>query len=266
MALVKCSECGKKISDKSKKCNGCGAPIKEDDPKTRKRMIIGLIIVIALYFVGKSVYNRYFDYHKEYYCDNSEYKLSGKTCYKYVTSDPIGYKCDDEEHYSLEDSYDNCRLKEEFITEPIVTEKCSDGFVLSNYFNEYTNENQMLCWGQTNRGYGGITPTKDYSCPENYTFKYVTIGSTGNNPMCISNILNDVSYQVKSTPVCPEGYNYEVVGHKTNKRSGGYCFGYGDSRSCYEDKTPYSSVITTEDVMGCGKYETVEANYKKVHN
>lgn len=29
MAIMKCSECGKEVSDKAKVCIGCGAPIKK---------------------------------------------------------------------------------------------------------------------------------------------------------------------------------------------------------------------------------------------
>ena len=31
MSLIKCSECGKEISDKAKVCPNCGAPIKEGE-------------------------------------------------------------------------------------------------------------------------------------------------------------------------------------------------------------------------------------------
>ena len=31
MALIKCSECGKEISDKAKECNSCGCPVNDTD-------------------------------------------------------------------------------------------------------------------------------------------------------------------------------------------------------------------------------------------
>lgn len=37
MALIKCSECGKEVSDKASSCPNCGAPIKEDEIKKRNK-------------------------------------------------------------------------------------------------------------------------------------------------------------------------------------------------------------------------------------
>ena len=34
MALVKCKECGKEISDKAKTCPNCGCPIEDEFAKT----------------------------------------------------------------------------------------------------------------------------------------------------------------------------------------------------------------------------------------
>lgn len=39
MALIKCSECGKEISDKAKTCIHCGNPIHEERVKTMKRKL-----------------------------------------------------------------------------------------------------------------------------------------------------------------------------------------------------------------------------------
>lgn len=33
MAIIKCSECGKKISDKATKCPSCGAPVDKKQMK-----------------------------------------------------------------------------------------------------------------------------------------------------------------------------------------------------------------------------------------
>ena len=53
MALIKCPECGKEISDKSKKCPECGYPIKKLKKKsgTKRKIIIPLIIVIGIIFI-----------------------------------------------------------------------------------------------------------------------------------------------------------------------------------------------------------------------
>lgn len=53
MALIKCPECGKEISDKTKKCPECGYPIKKLNKKsgTKRKIIISLIIVIGIIFI-----------------------------------------------------------------------------------------------------------------------------------------------------------------------------------------------------------------------
>lgn len=35
MALIKCSECGKEISDKAKVCMNCGCPIRKEKKKKK---------------------------------------------------------------------------------------------------------------------------------------------------------------------------------------------------------------------------------------
>lgn len=45
MAMIKCPECGKEISDKTKKCVNCGCPIKK---KVNKKIIEIIVIVIVL--------------------------------------------------------------------------------------------------------------------------------------------------------------------------------------------------------------------------
>lgn len=71
MALIKCRECGKKISDKAEKCVNCGAPIVlndksqvkkiEEDEELRylksyinkdKKIIIGVAVVLVLIFMA----------------------------------------------------------------------------------------------------------------------------------------------------------------------------------------------------------------------
>lgn len=53
MALIKCSECGKEISDKAVTCNGCGAPIKKLKFKVKNRFIhwLPLITSIVIFMV-----------------------------------------------------------------------------------------------------------------------------------------------------------------------------------------------------------------------
>ena len=51
MALIKCSECGKEMSDKATTCPHCGARDKTGNAKAI-RIILGIIIlIISLYFL-----------------------------------------------------------------------------------------------------------------------------------------------------------------------------------------------------------------------
>lgn len=50
MALIKCTECGKEISDKAKTCPSCGAPVVTPKTKATKALsgCLGIIIVLSL--------------------------------------------------------------------------------------------------------------------------------------------------------------------------------------------------------------------------
>ena len=48
MALIKCSECGKEISDKSKVCIHCGNKIKKNKKKINENLLIIIIVVAVL--------------------------------------------------------------------------------------------------------------------------------------------------------------------------------------------------------------------------
>ena len=48
MALIKCWECGKDISDTAKKCPNCGAKIANKGKKKKKWLIIGSIVIILV--------------------------------------------------------------------------------------------------------------------------------------------------------------------------------------------------------------------------
>lgn len=62
MALIKCSECGKKFSDKAETCPHCGCPISVQKPtpqkikvpmdKSTKAIIIGSISIIVAIVIG----------------------------------------------------------------------------------------------------------------------------------------------------------------------------------------------------------------------
>ena len=56
MALIKCSECGKEISEKAKVCPSCGNPISDTGGKTSKRwlwlIVIGVIVGFVIWAVN----------------------------------------------------------------------------------------------------------------------------------------------------------------------------------------------------------------------
>lgn len=49
MAMIKCKECGKEISDKAKACPNCGAKYESEDTKTMRVVIGSLILIISLF-------------------------------------------------------------------------------------------------------------------------------------------------------------------------------------------------------------------------
>jgi uncharacterized membrane protein YvbJ len=64
MALIKCSECGKEISDKASTCPNCGNPIKQSQvlvqmdtaPQKRRKYKIYLLITFPMVLFGPMFY------------------------------------------------------------------------------------------------------------------------------------------------------------------------------------------------------------------
>ena len=71
MALIKCSECGKEVSDKANACPNCGAPIKEDEIKKEvkagikvtKKLAIILIIALSLIIICAFIFGYFIPSH-----------------------------------------------------------------------------------------------------------------------------------------------------------------------------------------------------------
>lgn len=64
MAMIKCKECGKKISDKAKSCPHCGYSyvdsediINEDSKKNITKICAVIGIIITIIIIGKMIYN-----------------------------------------------------------------------------------------------------------------------------------------------------------------------------------------------------------------
>ena len=59
MALIKCKECGKKISDKAINCPNCGAPINKNEfsqeLSVAKRVAIFVIVILVIFLIVKFI-------------------------------------------------------------------------------------------------------------------------------------------------------------------------------------------------------------------
>ena len=52
MALIKCSECGKEISDQAERCPDCGCPIGKGKKRINKKLLIIPIVIVVVGVVG----------------------------------------------------------------------------------------------------------------------------------------------------------------------------------------------------------------------
>lgn len=97
MALIKCSECGKEISDTSKVCIHCGYSLKRNSMNNKKKIILyviigyialAIIISIGMYFEESSrqdtidKYKEDIDYKMEEYEDTTEKIKDAEDLYK----------------------------------------------------------------------------------------------------------------------------------------------------------------------------------------
>ena len=244
MSLIKCRECGKEISDKAKKCNGCGAPIKIKIIKKKHRFILAFILVITLYivFTVTAVIFSNFNYEKIPYCDDG-YELENDRCIKVLETDVEKYTCPDD--YEL-NNIKRCEIKSEFTLEPEITEYCSgtDKEVISK---DAYGQDMLMC----ERTYGWVVPYKRYDCPDGYTEKSVTIGNTSGNHLCILDSYKDKDYQISATPVCPNGYQFEVKEEE-------YVARYE-----YDNLGISHPVYKKRQIDNCVKEETTEVKYRK---
>lgn len=94
MSLVRCKECGKKVSSKAKKCVKCGAPLEIVDEKTlleikvmrskKVKKIILIVIGIIGVILGLDYFSSNFlpNGEKAYYCEEGySFYAIGKICY-----------------------------------------------------------------------------------------------------------------------------------------------------------------------------------------
>lgn len=101
MALIKCSECGKEISDKSKKCIHCGNKIKKNKKKINENLLIILIVAGILLALGiiiaviTSVKNKpdLKEVYEQIDCDDFYCELADDESYLQIDTNP--YDIDD---------------------------------------------------------------------------------------------------------------------------------------------------------------------------
>ena len=114
MALIKCSECGKKISDKAKSCPNCGCPIikekkrKKSKSKSKRRNLYFLITIciivfgITLFLIlknNKNIYIGKWNYYENdtnlginaYYIINKDGTFSFYAYYKNTSPEIVQY-------------------------------------------------------------------------------------------------------------------------------------------------------------------------------
>lgn len=53
MALIKCKECGKEISDQATSCPNCGAKLQTEEQKLIVIVVAIIIIIVSIYFMFK---------------------------------------------------------------------------------------------------------------------------------------------------------------------------------------------------------------------
>lgn len=101
MALIKCSECGKEISDKSKTCIHCGNKIKKNKKKINENLLIILIVAGILLALGiiiaviTSVKNKpdLKEVYEQIDCDDFYCELADDESYLQIDTNP--YDIDD---------------------------------------------------------------------------------------------------------------------------------------------------------------------------
>lgn len=105
MALIRCKECGREISDQSKQCIHCGCPIEKEEEKVipkrknKKVLIIAIPLLLSVLFFGMVII-----------CGETEVEKQLKMVEKIFS---LNYKEIMEEYPNAEDTYDLC-IEEDF--------------------------------------------------------------------------------------------------------------------------------------------------------
>lgn len=81
MALIKCKECGKEISDTADKCIHCGIPPHEDEIKKEitaglhisKKLAVILIVILSIILICAFVFGYFIPAHTYHRYENGQY-------------------------------------------------------------------------------------------------------------------------------------------------------------------------------------------------
>lgn len=185
MALIKCKECGKELSDKAKICPNCG--YRERKPITKKTIltfgVIALIVAlfgVILCFVGSKVQEKkeYKEYNELYSKTKQMMYDDGQKCQEYCKNMPLdsGYSTHDymvnfaDESKILWDNYevikDNMKKLKE-IPDSSYQEPYNQ---LESLFNGYDKLMELIAYA----GDGYEEECENYSNSFNKTYKLLS--------------------------------------------------------------------------------------------
>lgn len=125
MALIKCPECNKEISDTARKCIHCGYEIKNKKHSIAS-YLVPLIILFSVFLIGLYIVSSLSNKHafgltiNEAYGENVEY-----SCRKYMKN------TNDNKKYLY-----NCTVNEEYRSKNICLECTSDSFIFFSHVSE----------------------------------------------------------------------------------------------------------------------------------
>lgn len=89
MALIKCPECGKEISDETTKCIHCGYTLKKTNANEKRHYIImlGCVVVLIIAVLALNYFTkRYGILHARYFYDSNRDSITfGVKCGKYIS-------------------------------------------------------------------------------------------------------------------------------------------------------------------------------------
>lgn len=85
MSMIKCSECGKDVSDKASTCPSCGTPLSaKAAPKPKKRIKKIIVTVIVILVIIISIYTAIIEFAAREMVERAK-NIAGSAHYTYET-------------------------------------------------------------------------------------------------------------------------------------------------------------------------------------